>query len=108
MFYLMMHSTHFIYCYIVSDIWLRTTHIERGNLLLQHRLLFPISSKGYLYAPSHRQDNADHSLCYTSHGALAGMRNNFHTIESGANQLLDPLIYFHVVGMPEPSVDMGT
>ena len=28
-----------------------------------------------LYAPSHRQDNTYHSLCYTSRGALAGTRN---------------------------------
>ena len=29
-----------------------------------------------LYAPSHRQDNTYHSLCYTSRGALAGRRNS--------------------------------
>ena len=29
MFYLMMHSTHFIYGYMVIDIWQRTTEIER-------------------------------------------------------------------------------
>ena len=29
-----------------------------------------------LYVPSHRQDRTYHSLCYTSRGALAGMR--FH------------------------------
>ena len=40
---------------------------ERGNLLLPARVL--------LYASSHRQDNTYHSLCYTSHGAVAGMRN---------------------------------
>ena len=28
-----------------------------------------------LYAPSHRQDNTYHGLCYTSRGALAGTRN---------------------------------
>ena len=49
---------------------------EKGNLLLTHRLLFPINSKGFLYAPSHRQDSTYHSLCYTSRGALAGMRNS--------------------------------
>ena len=46
MFYLTTHSTHFIYGYMASDIWLRTTQIVRGNLLLPHKLLFPISSKG--------------------------------------------------------------
>ena len=50
---------------------------KRGNLLQTHGLLFPISSKGsFIYAPSHRQDNAYHDLCYTSHGALAEMRNS--------------------------------
>ena len=29
MFYLMMHSTHFIYGYMTSDIWLRTILIVR-------------------------------------------------------------------------------
>ena len=50
---------------------------EKGNPLPPHRLLFPISSKGsFLYAPSHRQDSTYHGLCYTSRGALAGMRNS--------------------------------
>ena len=44
---------------------------ERGNQLPPHGLLFPISSKVFLYASSHRQDNTYHGLCYTSHGALA-------------------------------------
>ena len=43
---------------------------KRGNLLPPYRLLFPISSKVFLYALSHRQDNTYHSLCYTSRGAL--------------------------------------
>ena len=29
MFYLTMHSTHFIYGYMASDIWLRTTQLAR-------------------------------------------------------------------------------
>ena len=41
---------------------------EKGNPLPHHRLL--------LYAPSHRQDNTYHGLCYTSRGALAGTRNS--------------------------------
>ena len=31
MFYLMTHSTHFIYGYMASDIWQRTTQIARGR-----------------------------------------------------------------------------
>ena len=49
---------------------------KTGNPLPPHGLLFPISSKVFLYASSHRQDNTYHSLCYTSCGALAGMRNS--------------------------------
>ena len=49
---------------------------ERGNPLQPHRLLFPISSNGFLYASSHRQDNTYHGLCYASRGALAGKRNS--------------------------------
>ena len=63
MLYLTTHSTHFIYGYMASDIWLSrkemlylTTHSthfivkdhsdsERGNPLPPRRLLFPISSK---------------------------------------------------------------
>ena len=49
MFYLMTHSTHFIYGYMVSDIWLRTILIVRKET---------------------------RCLCYTSRGALAGTRNS--------------------------------
>ena len=46
MFYLMMHSTHFIYGFMESDIIMVKDHSEseRGNLLPPHGLLFPISS----------------------------------------------------------------
>ena len=49
---------------------------EKENPLLPHRLFLLINSKVFLYAPSHRQDNTYHSLCYTSCGALAAMRNS--------------------------------
>ena len=41
---------------------------EKGNPLPPHRPLFQINSKVFLYAPSHRQDNTYHGLCYTSRG----------------------------------------
>ena len=76
MFDLTMHSTHFILrLYGVTHMVKDHSDCERGNPLLPHRLLFPISSKGSLYASSHRQDTTYHSLCNTCHGALAGMRN---------------------------------
>ena len=45
---------------------------ERGNPLPPHGLLFPSSSKVFLYASSHPRDDTYHGLCYTSRGALAG------------------------------------
>ena len=39
-------------------------------------LLFPISSKGFLYASSHRHDSTYCGFCCTSRGALAGTRNS--------------------------------
>ena len=49
---------------------------EKGNLMPPHRLLFPITAMVILHAPFHRQDSTYHGLCYTSRGALAGMRNS--------------------------------
>ena len=47
MFYLTMHTTHFIYGYMASDIMVKDhSDSERGNLLPPHGLLFSISSKG--------------------------------------------------------------
>ena len=77
MFYLMMHSTHFIYGYMASDIWLRTILIARKETRCRHiGYSFRLTSRVLLYAPSHRQDNTYHGLCYTSRGALAEMRNS--------------------------------
>ena len=71
MFYLMTHSTHFIYGYMASDIWLRTILIVRKETRCRHTTLW-LTARVLLYAPSHRQDN----LYYTSRGALAGTRNS--------------------------------
>ena len=35
-----------------------------------------LAAKVLLYVPSHKQDGTYHGLYYTSHGALAGTRNN--------------------------------
>ena len=77
MFYLTMHSTHFIYGYMASDIWLRTILIVRKEIRCRHiGYSYRLTANVLLYAPSHRQDNTYHGLCYTSRGALAGTRNN--------------------------------
>ena len=73
MFYLTTHSTHFIYGYMASDIWLRTILIVRKETCCRHiDYSFWLTARVLLYAPSHRQDNTYHSLCYTSRGALIG------------------------------------
>ena len=80
MFYLTTHSTHFIYGYMASDIWLRTILIVRKETHCRHiGYSYRVTARVLLYAPSHRQDNTYHSLCYTSRGALAGTRNNIHS-----------------------------
>ena len=77
MFYLTTHSTHFIYGYMVSDIWLRTILIVRKETRCRHiGYSFRLTARVLLYAPSHRQDSTYHGLCYTSRGAQAGTRNS--------------------------------
>ena len=77
MFYLMTHSTHFIYGYMASDIWLRTILIVRKETCCRHiGYSYRLIARVLLYAPSHRQDNTYHGLCYTSRGALAETRNS--------------------------------
>ena len=76
-FYLTTHSTHFIYGYMVSDIWLRTILIVRKETCCRHiGYSYQLTARVLLYSPSHRQDNTYHGLCYTSRGALAGKRNS--------------------------------
>ena len=77
MFYLMTHSTHFIYGYMASDIWLRTILIVKKETRCRHiGYSYRLTASVLLYAPSHRQDNTYHGLCYTSRGALTGTRNS--------------------------------
>ena len=77
MCYLTTHSTHFIYGYMASDIWLRAILIVRKETCCRHiGYSYWLTARVLLYAPSHRQDNTYHGLCYTSRGALAGTRNS--------------------------------
>ena len=77
MFYLTTHSTHFINGYMASDIWLRTILIVRKETRCRHiSYSYRLTARVLLYAPSHTQDSTYHGLCYTSRGALAGMRNS--------------------------------
>ena len=66
MFYLTTHSTHFIYGYMASDIWPRTILIVRKETRCRHiGYSYRLTARVLLYAPSHRQDNTYHGLCYT-------------------------------------------
>ena len=78
MVYLTTHSTHFIYGYMASDIWLRTILIVRKETHCHNiGYSFRLTARVLLCAPSDdKQDCTYHSLCYTSRGALAGMRNS--------------------------------
>ena len=77
MFYLTTLSTHFIYGYMASNIWQRTTQIVREETRCCHMgYVFRLTARVLLYAPSHIQDSTYHGLCYTSRGELAGTRNN--------------------------------
>ena len=77
MFYLTTHSTHFIYGYMASDIWLRTILIVRKETRCSHiGYSYRLTARVLLYAPSHRQDDTYHGLCYTSRGVLVGTRNS--------------------------------
>ena len=77
MFYLTTHSTHFIYGYMASDIWLRTILIVKKKTRCRHiGYSYRLTARVLLYAPSHIQDNTYHCLCYTSRGALAVTKNS--------------------------------
>ena len=49
---------------------------EKGNPCRHIGYSYRLTARVLLYAPSHRQDNTYHGLCYTSRGALAGTRNS--------------------------------
>ena len=62
---------------MASDICLMTILIVRKETRCRHIIYsFRLTARVLLYAPSHRQDNTYHGLCYTRRGALAGTRNS--------------------------------
>ena len=65
MFYLMMHSTHFIYGYMASDIWLRTILIVRKETRCRHiGYSYRLTARVLLYAPSHTTDRIAHTTAF--------------------------------------------
>ena len=62
MFYLTTHSTHFIYGYMASDIWLRTIQIERERRERERNVLFNDAlNTFYLRLYGVRHMDKDHS-----------------------------------------------
>ena len=62
---------------MASDIWLMTILIVRKETRCRHiGYSYRLTARVLLYAPSHRQDNTYHGLCYASRGALAGTWNS--------------------------------
>ena len=72
-FYLMAHTTHCIYGYMVSDISLRIVQVMRKEINCCHNFL--LTARNLLYIPSHRLDSTCHDLFSSNVGALVGMRN---------------------------------
>ena len=94
-----MHSTHFINGYMASDIWLRTILIVRKETRCRHiGYSYRLTARVLLYAPSHRQDNTYHSLCYTSRGALAGTRNSSMGLDKIKDQTKKEETCCHFIG----------
>ena len=69
-----------------------TTQIVREETCCHHMgYSFWLTARVLLYAPSHRHDSTYHSLCYTSHGALAWTRNS----STGSPWRIDPTTSHH-------------
>ena len=90
---------------MASDIWLRTILIVRKETRCCHiGYSYTLTARVLLYAPSHRQDNTYHSLCYTSRGALAGTRNIYcespkcsHTLQQQKISIAYQFFFFKVL-----------
>ena len=65
MFYLTTHSTHFIYGYMASDIWLRTILIVRRETRCRHiGYSFRLAARVLLYA--HHTDRITHTTTFVT------------------------------------------
>ena len=78
MYYLTTQSTHFIYGYMASDIWLRTIQRAKEKTRCRHYMgySFRLAARVLLCAPSHKQGSAYHGLCDTSRGAMSATTNS--------------------------------
>ena len=86
-------NTFYLRLYGVRHIMVKD-HSARGKTSCRHYMgySFRLAARVLLYAPSHRQDNTYHGLCYTSRGSLAGMRSK---ISRPHNRRLRPYVARH-------------
>ena len=77
-----------------NNIWQPITNKKLKYVVVvldpQNNIIFILIIRKWvlLYVSSHRQDNTYHSLCCTSHQALAGMRNSTMKDRSGEHSYL--------------------
>ena len=69
-------NTFYLRLYDITHMVKDHSDSEKGNPLPHIGYSFRLAARVLLHAPSHRQDNTYHGLCYTSRGALAGTRNS--------------------------------
>ena len=70
-------NTFYLRLYGVRHMVMDHSEIVRKETRCRHiGYSYRLTARVLLYAPSHRQDNTYHGLCYTSRGALAGTRNS--------------------------------
>ena len=75
---------------------------------------FRLTARVLLYAPSHRQDNTYHGICYTSRGALAQWVHSMKDRSddpSHHERMLLPRIYISLLQIPRlitPTIDGET
>ena len=60
---------------------------EETNCCHYMSYTFLLAARVLLHTPSHRKDSTYHSLCYTSHEALVGMRNSLTGPPGGINPI---------------------
>ena len=92
-------NTFYLWLYGVRH-WYKTPQIAREKILCHHYIGYSFQiARVLLYTPSHRQDSTYHSLCYTSCGALAGMRNRSvgppQGIKLTTHLFFDPILLDH-------------
>ena len=95
MFYLMMHSAHFIYRYLVSDTWLWTAQIMREVTCCHHFMgySFQLEGSNLFNAPIHSQTSTYLDLCYNKNLIYIGHQSNCPMFYPSIHPYIHPLTY---------------